>query len=448
MTLTLEQMRNIGLRYKFNPTAFCREVLNCDPYPKQIEIIESIRDNEQTSVVGANSVGKDWMTGRIIAWWQATHYPAKTILTGPTARQVADIVWREFRLAFYAASPPLDGRVLPVEPRWEVNDEHFAIGFSTDRPWNLTGFHGANVLVVVTEAHNFNDADLVSLKRLVPRRLLLTGNPFSDSGEFYASHHEKSHLYHSIVISAYDTPNLLEGREVVPGMVTERDIERWRDDWGEDSPIYRATVHGEFVGSEDGLIPLRWLQKARERKAEDDGGSVTVGLDVAGPGEDKTSLYLRSGPHLLLHKSWHIPDPRGEVLAALRPYAGRLKDMNIDSAGIGHYLYLHMRDNLPGVQVHAVNVGERPSDTERYANQKAEYYWGLRQVFEQGDVNGLTDGDTIAQLSGIRYKHNARGQVEIERKEDVKKRSGRSPDDAEALMLCFAKGKSRKLVTF
>jgi hypothetical protein len=58
--------------------------------------------------------------------------------------------------------------------------------------------------------------------------------------------------------------------------------------------------------------------------------------------------------------------------------------------------------------------------------------------FEEGDVAGLTDDKTIAQLASIRYQHNARGQVVIESKEEARKRGVRSPDRAEAVMLAFA----------
>jgi hypothetical protein len=42
--------------------------------------------------------------------------------------------------------------------------------------------------------------------------------------------------------------------------------------------------------------------------------------------------------------------------------------------------------------------------------------------FQDGDVAGLADELTISQLASIRYKHNARGQVVIESKEDARKR--------------------------
>ena len=77
---------------------------------------------------------------------------------------------------------------------------------------------------------------------------------------------------------------------------------------------------------------------------------------------------------------------------------------------------------------------------------KAELYWGLRQRFQAGDVAGLTDERTIGQLAGIRYRHTARGQVEIERKEDARKRGVKSPDRAEAVMLALARVTSAQML--
>ena len=48
-------------------------------------------------------------------------------------------------------------------------------------------------------------------------------------------------------------------------------------------------------------------------------------------------------------------------------------------------------------------------------------------------------GTWSAQLAGIRYRHTPSGRVEIESKEDAKKRGQQSPDRAEALVLAFAR---------
>ena len=73
-------------------------------------------------------------------------------------------------------------------------------------------------------------------------------------------------------------------------------------------------------------------------------GPVYAGLDVAGPGEDETVLYVRCGPRIVLLKAWLTSDPRGEVVAALQPFRAQLQEAKVDSVGIGHYMALHLRD--------------------------------------------------------------------------------------------------------
>jgi hypothetical protein len=135
--------------------------------------------------------------------------------------------------------------------------------------------------------------------------------------------------------------------------------------------------------------------------------------------------------------AWSGPDPRGDVLAALLPFTGRLETINVDSVGIGYYMAQHLKDH--GLPVREINVGETPRDTEKFSNRKAELYWGLRERVQKGDLAGLNDERAIAQLAGIRYRHNSRGQIIIESKEDARKRGVKSPDRAEAIMLAYAK---------
>jgi hypothetical protein len=74
----------------------------------------------------------------------------------------------------------------------------------------------------------------------------------------------------------------------------------------------------------------------------------------------------------------------------------------------------------------------------------AEGYWTPREWLERGVMSGLTDEEMQAQLAGILYRHTASGRVEIESKEDAKKRGQSSPDRAEACVLPFARIVPRK----
>jgi hypothetical protein len=210
-------------------------------------------------------------------------------------------------------------------------------------------------------------------------------------------------------------------------------------------------VRGEFpTESEASLLSRAWIERARLPASEEQtGGAVSAGIDVAGPGEDETALVVRQGDAILEQRAWSAADARGAVLAALQPWCRRgLTAVNVDVAGTGWYFAQHLRDQLGGIQVRGINVGESPTTSqaaERYANLKAELYWQLRERFRDGGVRGLTDERTRVQLASLRYDHDSRGRVRIESKEQARKRGVRSPDRAEALLLAFAARPALKL---
>lgn len=203
-------------------------------------------------------------------------------------------------------------------------------------------------------------------------------------------------------------------------------------------------MRGQFPAqSEDALLSLGWLEEAGRRGIEPlPTDEWEAGLDVAGPGEAETALAIRHGPRLVCQRQWSQPDPRGEVLAELAPFRDRLRRVKVDSIGQGYYFARHLEDHgYRGVTEPAVidvNVGEAADNPERYANRKAELYWGLRERAAEGRLAGLSDEVTVGQLTGIRYRHDARGRVVIESKEEARKRGVASPDRAEAIMLAYA----------
>lgn len=205
------------------------EKLSTKLYPKQVEMCESVLANRQTSVSGCNSSGKDFTAGRLALWWicywRYKKEEAKVVITGPTNRQVEDVVWRNLRSAYVnnGGDAAFGGRLYEI-PYLRWNEETFILAFATDRDYQLQGYHSPHLLVIVTEAHGMAQNHMDALHRLHPERLLLTGNPIVDSGEFYDSQHSKSANWHTINISAYDTPNFIEGKTVVPGLVTMEDM--------------------------------------------------------------------------------------------------------------------------------------------------------------------------------------------------------------------------------
>ncbi|GEM_PF-5976258 len=118
----------------------------------------------------------------------------------------------------------------------------------------------------------------------------------------------------------------------------------------------------------------------------------------------------------------------------------------MDSIGIGHNFGLYLRKK--GFPVELVNVGlpceSRPelrenNPAERFTNLKALYYQSLADDFERGEISGLTDETTTAQLIGIRGEIDGKGRTKIESKKELRARGEPSPDRAEALMLALGK---------
>ena len=444
MTLTKAEKLFHYNESKSNPGYFWKWTLGSETvYDKQIQMVEAVRDHNRVAVVGANGTGKDWQAARIMLWWQSVYNPAITVVLGPTHRQVSDIIWKEARSAYLSPRMPLGGQMYRTA-RWEHDDRHYAVGFSTDNEYNIQGFHSPNLLVIVTEAHNVEQTHIEAVKRLNPARMLLTGNAFASSGEFYDAFHGGSDLYHTIEIAASDTPNVQEGREVIPGMVTAGQVEERKREWGEESALYIASVLGRFPDNlEDAIVPRSFLLEAVERQLEPDGPAL-LSCDVARFGADKTVVYRRQGNVCRLAWKSQGRDTQ-EVAGRLKMMAEDDPDVNeiiVDDTGVGGGVTDRLNEeNVAGgrVRITAFNGGEKAKRSDRYVNAIAEAWLELGQAFRAGTIDIDNNPAMIAQLSARRYTVQGDRRIKLESKEDFKKRStGGSPDDADALAMCYA----------
>ncbi|MEX2431188.1 MAG: hypothetical protein WD645_04635, partial [Dehalococcoidia bacterium] len=367
----------------------------------------------------------------------------KAVVTGPTQRQVEEVVWREMRVAYAMAGKTLRGKM--YASRYVVDDERFAIGFSTDSPFNLQGFHSPELLVMVTEAHAVAQDHMEALKRLNPRLLVLTGNPLTLAGEFYESHHGKSALYARLGISVYDTPNWeKQDTEHIPGMLTREDVEERKKEWGEDHNLSKAAVLGQFPEAlEDTLIPLTLLREAVERWAvlQPPGSSLGdeplyMGVDVARFGADKTVLCLRMGERVELVQALAGADTMqvaGHVADLVK--ARGIQAVIVDGNGVGGGVVDRLRElHLPVVDA---QVGGAPRNRERFLNLRAELFWGLRQRFRDGRIAMPDDAELRGQLLSLKYDFTSAGQLRMEDKSALRAKGMPSPDKADALALAF-----------
>lgn len=439
-----------------NPCGFSRGILGHDLWWKQEEILTDIDRHSRVAVKACHASSKTFTAAEAVLWW-ITRYPDGIVVTtAPTWLQISAILWREIANAVELAQdkilyPPINKTQL------NLSAKNYAIGLSTTESVRFHGFHGPHILVVIDEAPGVRGViwDAIEGMRAGGEvKILALGNPTNAGGPFYDAFTKDRDLWATHTISAFDTPNFqgcdlesllqmtddeLDDNER-PYLVTRRWVyERFRM-WGETHPMWEARVLGNFPRqSEDALISLAWLEKAAlaEYKERPKGKTeLSAGIDVAGPGENETVLVVRNGGNIIDMKHWPTADARGEAVAALRQYKDSLVWVCVDAIGIGWYFAEHLRDN--GFNVWGLKVGDPAYDKELFANLKAELFWQLRQRFEDEEISGLVDEQMAAQLATIRYKHNPKGQVVIEPKDEMASRGVSSPDRAEALMISYA----------
>ena len=225
------------------------------------------------------------------------------------------------------------------------------------------------------------------------------GNPTIASGPFHAAFTEQRSGWKCFTIDAFDTPNLkgitLEqlidpafeseiDKDACPYLTRRRWVKERYFEWGVDHPSWESRVRGNFPKqSADALFSLAWLEAAKTRELEMT-GEFDAGLDVAGGGEDETSLTVRSGPRIVKHVQFTAHDPRGAVVEALNEYKGALKSVNVDCVGIGWGMYQHLKDlGFPAIPI---NACASSSDSDKYADSKTEFFWALRERFKNAEV--------------------------------------------------------------
>lgn len=433
--------------YRDSPVDWVQRELREHLWSKQREIFESVRDNRRTAVHSCHGSGKSFTAARVALWWLEIHEPgtAFVVTSAPTGRQVKAILWREIGRAHAKAGLP--GRTNQTE-LWvemaEGNEEMVAFGFkpSEHDPAAFQGIHARYVLVIFDEAAGMPDSlwdDADSLIANDDSRFLVIGNPEDPTSEF-AKVCQPGSGWNAIKISAFDTPNFTgekvpeDVQHVLVGPVW---VEEKKRKWGETNPMYVCKVLGEFPDvQDDGLIPVRWVKAAQDRTLERE-KPVELGVDVGGGG-DKSVIACRWGPVVRVIAKNQNPDTMqttGLVLAKGREL-GATK-IKIDEIGIGKGVVDRAKE-LGRSEVEGINVGRQPDDTESFANRKAEGWWGVRERFQEGSIDiDPDDEDLAAQLCDMRYKRTSAGKIQVESKDEMKRRGKTSPDEADAVMLCF-----------
>lgn len=468
-------------RYYDDPIGFFRDILGTDPWEKPRRVLESLRDNPFTFWKSGHRVSKSHTVGGGALWFYASHEDARVVLTAPTARQVDDILWRQTRQMMRDAgrcvrcrendphgprpcehSALIDGELGERARTGLVSDNFREIkGYTAKDVEAITGTAGKNLLFEIDEsagvaAEIFEgiEGNRAGWSRESKHRVrvLAAGNPTKTSGPFYEAFNDekKKKLYSLITTSSLESPNVVAGREVIPGLATKDWCEEKREIWGENSPLYKVRVLGEFPVGEDGKIfTIHAITQAQQRWADVAAeGRLYIGLDPAGESGmgDETLFAARRGlkllalvPHTGLTEEAHATHLLS-LIAAHKVHREKPVVVVDREGAVGAKVYAFLAAIAESAAAPFELVGLRSSEK---AHRQPMIYDLLRDELAANlyewvcEGGALLEDDKLAkELHVLEWDQSARGgRLKVTPKKAIRKELGRSPDRYDALAL-------------
>ena len=189
------------------------------------------------------------------------------------------------------------------------------------------------------------------------------------------------------------------------------------------------------------FINVEHVRIARKTQVESH-ANLVIGVDPSRMGDDRTAIIRRRG-----RKAYNLQTHYNVDTMELAGIVRRLIEKEhpsrvcIDSIGIGAGVVDRLHELGYQDIVLGVNVAKRAEENEHYKNCRAELWDRMREWLIQDMGVEIPDSDELqTDLTCIGYKYDSSDKLQIESKDDLKKRGSLSPDTAEALMLTFYVG--------
>ncbi len=204
-----------------------------------------------------------------------------------------------------------------------------------------------------------------------------------------------------------------------------------------DPELYAHKWLGEPVSQGDtAIIPRTAALEAMSRKVKGD-GAVIVGADIARMGDDRIVFWMRKGLKTIKY-TVYTKKRTTETCDLLEDFVGFDKELEIriDDTGVGGGVTDDMM-NRGYKNIKAVNFGAKAIDDDKYPNWISEAWFHMAEVIREAELPH--DTNLLMELTTRQWKMDNKGKRKVESKDDYKKRGFRSPDLADAAIICYAR---------
>lgn len=504
-------------KYQSDPVAFVEEVLNEKPTDDIKIMMESVRDNVITLAMSANGTGKSWGAARIATWIYKCFANCQVYTAAaPPEDNLKTILWGEI------------GDILDKHKDLFKNDSVKSLmiqrqalqfikgvtiptaGTHAERVGKFSGKHAPVLVFILDEGDAIPDAVYEGIESCMSGglmvRILIMFNPKHEAGEVW----RKSTSGHANVVrmSAFRHPNVMTGKDIIPGAVTRETTCQRINDWCRpltdeedknteketatdifklpdylDGVVVEKKIKGEFyeplkpgyhkiqnsvfsymvlgqypTAGAHQLISRDWIDAARSRwdshvekwgENPTKGISCIMGQDVAEEGEDSNTSCFRWGGFVERFVQWSKIDVIESGDRAAEEYKVRsARQCNVDATGLGVGVAPHMR------RLHCNAFGIKVAENHKQSCEFGEFgilrdqiLWAVREWLRTDTGSTLPpDPELIEELMCPTW-HTVGKYVRIMSKTGkggMRELLKRSPDKLDALALTFAPTKKPK----
>jgi len=389
-------------------------------------------------IVSGHGVGKSVLCAWVTHWIMSTRPRCRGTLTANTFSQLSTKTW---------ASVQSWARLLINRHWFELTGEtmsfrgekaSWAVSAQSCREENAEAYAGQHA-ADSTSFYLFDEASAIPEKIWEVAEGGLTdgepifiacGNPTRNTGKFqritFGNERERWTRF------SVDSRN--------SKFTNKEQIAEWIADYGEDSDFVRVRVRGECprAGSTQ-LIPSDAVAACRKFTASGfESLPVILAVDVARFGDDRSVIGVRQGRHFRI-----LAKLRGLDLVAVTQrvidciQSERPDAIVVDGDGLGAGVIDMLRSENYTQRVHEFHGGATPQDRNKYFNRRAEC-WGVMADWLKAGAEIPDDPELEIDLTGPQYGYSNKSQIQLEKKEDMKRRGLASPDLGDTLAMTFA----------
>ena len=422
------------------------------PQEWQLELLEDIKNGlkDINTVIrevraSGNGIGKSALVSWLILWAISTFEDTKGVVTANTDTQLRTKTWAELAKwhRLFIGHPLFDYTATSLyssdvrhEKTWRID----AIPWSEQNPEAFAGLHnqGRRILIIFDEASAIADVIWETVEGATTDRdteiiWCCFGNPTRPSGRFFDCFNKFRNFWHH---------KQIDSRTV--RISNKQQLNEWVEAWGIDSDFVKVHVLGEFPNAAANQLISRTLvdeavKRGKQFAMEDtsDKEPVIIGCDPAWTGEDTLIVYLRKGNYTKV--LWELKSNNDDTLVAeklayFQDEYGMSKGFIDQGYGTGIYSVLRSMGRNDAWQL--IPFASKPMD-DYYANKRAEMWCEMKKWLQDGGTLENKQ-ELVTDLTGPEAAINRRGKLQLESKDDMKRRGLASPNYGDALALTFA----------